>query len=72
MVAPTLLGQRCWVRWPYLQEAIVQGVSDKGEKVSIHEFLDGVLCIGTLTAQGHAAVDFVSPLNIEVTYLFYR
>ncbi len=35
MVAPTILGQRCWVRWPYLQEAIVQGVSDRGEKVSI-------------------------------------
>ncbi|BDA46451.1 5'-3' exoribonuclease 1 [Coccomyxa sp. Obi] len=33
MVAPTLLGQRCWVRWPYLQEAIVQGVSDKGQKM---------------------------------------
>lgn len=33
MVAPTLLGQRCWVRWPYLQEAIVQGVSDRSEKV---------------------------------------
>ena len=33
MVAPTLIGQRCWVRWPYLQEAIVEGVSDSTEKV---------------------------------------
>ena len=34
LVGPTLIGQRCWVRWPYLQEAIVEGVSDSTEKVS--------------------------------------
>lgn len=34
MVGPTLISQRCWVRWPYLQEAIVEGVSDSTEKVS--------------------------------------
>ena len=33
LVGPTLVGQRCWVRWPYLQEAIVEGVSDSTEKV---------------------------------------
>ena len=46
MVAPTLLGQRCWVRWPYLQEAIVQGVSDRTEKVSTGSFTDsaGNIC----------------------------
>ncbi len=33
LVGPTLIGQRCWVRWPYLQEAIVEGVSDNTEKV---------------------------------------
>ena len=33
LVGPTLIGQRCWVRWPYLQEAIVEGVSDSTEKV---------------------------------------
>ena len=32
LVAPTLLGQRCWVRWPYLQEAAVAAVSDAAEK----------------------------------------
>jgi hypothetical protein len=32
LVAPMLLGQRCWVRWPYLQEALVTAVSDAGEK----------------------------------------
>ena len=33
MVAPTILGQHCWVRWPYLQEAVVQAVSDAAERV---------------------------------------
>lgn len=33
MLSSALLGQRCWVRWPYLQEAEVQGVSDKTQKV---------------------------------------
>ena len=33
LVGPTLIGQRCWVRWPYLQEAIVEGVLDSTEKV---------------------------------------
>lgn len=35
MVSPALLGQRCWVRWPYLQEAEVQGVSDRTQKVDM-------------------------------------
>jgi len=29
-VAPALLGHRCWVKWPYLQEAVVEAVSDAG------------------------------------------
>lgn len=29
-VAGALLGQRCWVKWPYLQEAVVEAVSDAG------------------------------------------
>ena len=33
-VAPPLLGQRCWVRWPYLTEAVVEGVSDAGERAA--------------------------------------
>lgn len=33
-VAGALLGQRCWVKWPYLQEAVVEAVSDAGAKVS--------------------------------------
>ena len=32
-VAGALLGQRCWVKWPYLQEAVVEAVSDAGEGV---------------------------------------
>ncbi|KAI3438723.1 hypothetical protein D9Q98_001143 [Chlorella vulgaris] len=32
-VAGALLGQRCWVKWPYLQEAVVEAVSDAGCKV---------------------------------------
>ncbi|KAL4425618.1 hypothetical protein ABPG75_009634 [Micractinium tetrahymenae] len=33
-VAGALLGQRCWVKWPHLQEAVVEAVSDAGVKVS--------------------------------------
>ncbi|EFN50461.1 hypothetical protein CHLNCDRAFT_55867, partial [Chlorella variabilis] len=33
-VAAALLGQRCWVKWPYLQEAVVEAVSDSGAKVA--------------------------------------
>ena len=32
-VAGALLGQRCWVKWPYLQEAVVEAVSDAGERL---------------------------------------
>lgn len=32
-VAGALLGQRCWVKWPYLQEAVVEAVSDAGEGI---------------------------------------
>ncbi len=39
LVGPTLIGQRCWVRWPYLQEAIVEGVSDNTEKVRLQHAL---------------------------------
>ena len=35
-VAAALLGQRCWVKWPYLQEAVVEGVSDSGAQHSAH------------------------------------
>lgn len=35
-VAGSILGQRCWVRWPYLQEALVVAVSDRNAKVSSH------------------------------------
>eukprot|EP00887_Chlorella_sp_A99_P000906 scaffold5.g906.t1 len=33
-VAAAVLGQRCWVKWPYLQEAVVEAVSDAERKVS--------------------------------------
>ncbi|KAA6417737.1 MAG: 5 -3 exoribonuclease 1, partial [Trebouxia sp. A1-2] len=32
-VAGSILGERCWVRWPFLQEASVQAVSDRSHKV---------------------------------------
>ena len=32
-VAGSILGERCWVRWPFLQEALVQAVSDRAHKV---------------------------------------
>ncbi len=32
-VAGSILGERCWVRWPFLQEALVQAVSDRSHKV---------------------------------------
>ena len=50
MVAPTILGQRCWVRWPYLQEAVVQAVSDASERVRppsdllLYRLLTPILC----------------------------
>ena len=28
-----LLGQRCWVKYPYLQEALVHAISDASQKV---------------------------------------
>ena len=34
-VAGSILGQRCWVRWPYLQEALVIAVSDRNAKVCV-------------------------------------
>lgn len=33
-VAGSILGERCWVRWPFLQEAHVQAVSDRSHKVT--------------------------------------
>ncbi len=32
-VAAGILGQRCWIRWPYLQEAAVEAVSDRQQLV---------------------------------------
>ena len=32
-VAGSILGEQCWVRWPFLQEALVQAVSDRSHKV---------------------------------------
>ena len=32
-IAGSVLGERCWVRWPFLQEALVQAVSDRTQKV---------------------------------------
>ena len=32
-VAQGLLGQRIWIKWPYLQEAVIQAVSDADVKV---------------------------------------
>lgn len=32
-VAAGILGLRCWIRWPYLQEAIVEAVSDRQQLV---------------------------------------
>ena len=33
-VAGSVVGERCWVRWPFLQEALVQAVSDKANRVT--------------------------------------
>lgn len=33
-VAGSILGERSWVRWPFLQEALVQAVSDRSQKVT--------------------------------------
>ena len=34
-VAGSILEERCWVRWPFLQEALVQAVSDRSHKVTM-------------------------------------
>ena len=36
MVAPSVLGQRCYVQWPYVQEAVVMAVSDARTGVTLH------------------------------------
>ena len=33
-VAAGILGERCWIKWPYLQEAVVVAVSDGKQMVS--------------------------------------
>ena len=33
-LARVLVGQRLWIKWPYMQEALVQAVSDAAGKVS--------------------------------------
>ena len=33
-VAAGILGERCWIKWPYLQEAVVVAVSDGKQTVS--------------------------------------
>lgn len=48
-VAGALLGQRCWVKWPYLQEAVVEGVSDAGERRGV-ALPAGVLATWSLLA----------------------
>lgn len=53
-VAGSILGQRCWVRWPYLQEALVDAVSDRHAKVcwsacALHVL--SVLCCALCSAQ---------------------
>ena len=32
-VAAGILGERCWIKWPYLQEAVVVAVSDGKQTV---------------------------------------
>ena len=32
-VAAGILGERCWIKWPYLQEAVVVAVSDGKQMV---------------------------------------
>ena len=48
-VAGSILGQRCWVRWPYLQEALVVAVSDRKAKVCHLDFLSTAMCLVTIT-----------------------
>jgi hypothetical protein len=43
-VAGALLGQRCWVKWPYLQEAVVEAVSDAGACPSTGPAHDSCAC----------------------------
>ena len=38
-LGPALVGQRVWIKWPYLQEALVCAVSDVERKVCIPEHL---------------------------------
>ena len=33
-LARVLVGERLWIKWPYMQEALVQAVSDAAGKVS--------------------------------------
>ena len=37
-IAGSVLGERCWVRWPFLQEALVQAVSDRTQKARLLSF----------------------------------
>ncbi len=56
-VAAGILGERCWIKWPYLQEAVVVAVSDGKQTVSrqmlsLREFdqptsAAGCCCVGS-------------------------
>lgn len=41
-IANALCGNACWVKWPYLQEALVEAVSDENTTVS-YTFLTAVV-----------------------------
>ena len=67
-VAPVILGERCFVRWPWLQEAVVTGVSDATGVVTSKGFAP--FTVAELDGWHHAkrlvANHLVSKQGIEV------
>ena len=53
-VAGSVVGQRAWVKWPYLQEALVEAVSDCRGKVRTLRVLWATLALDVWVAQGRA------------------
>lgn len=82
-VGGSILGQRCWVRWPYLQEALVDAISDRTTKVcsmsckggsSMHyaicEFF-GQVAVGALF-RGAAGVSPDTPVKNSIKLTSYE
>lgn len=55
-IASNLIGQRVWIKWPYLQEAEIQAVSDVDVKVRVQARSVIVLSAEALSAHSVFAV----------------